>query len=501
MTISVRRQIVEGFLRDLGGKEPLLTNFLRQPPPGNLDPGEYALEMAAIFYDIGCAIQRDSASFDHRSESLAQNVLTSAHSALRVRADFEAATTRKKEEIMEALRENEDELKADFKTLAGRNCWHGFSDWLYEEARKCGMSTGSESDVPSDEAENGGDTNPGPSGETRERPIPKSVTSARSASARPRAVKSRPGPQRKAKTKPMTRGHAGPSRPNVDIGIITIKEEEFEAVLDEFDPDPDRVWHGETRDYEIAEMPISQSPSDTCSVAITRCLKQGNTYSQAAATQLLNDLSPRFVLLVGIAGGVPSEDFCLGDVVVADDIRILTVEEVASGGQRRFDAQGMPLHPSASRIVERIRMIERASPDWAEPNSVGNERPQVRGAFTTDDQDWNDSITKAFATLEKRDRPISRARPVASSDRLVKAPDLVRAWKDILRGIAAVEMESAGVHIHCHSNRVPVLTIRGLSDVVGWKRDEDWTRYACHTAAAFARMLVASGVFVSRVSD
>ena len=38
-----------------------------------------------------------------------------------------------------------------------------------------------------------------------------------------------------------------------------------------------------------------------------------------------------------------------------------------------------------------------------------------------------------------------------------------------------------------------MLTIRGISDIVGLPRDERWTEYACHTAAAFAHALVKYG--------
>ena len=34
------------------------------------------------------------------------------------------------------------------------------------------------------------------------------------------------------------------------------------------------------------------------------------------------------------------------------------------------------------------------------------------------------------------------------------------------------------------------LAIRGISDVVGFKRHPDWTAYACETAAAFAKALL-----------
>jgi hypothetical protein len=53
-------------------------------------------------------------------------------------------------------------------------------------------------------------------------------------------------------------------------------------------------------------------------------------------------------------------------------------------------------------------------------------------------------------------------------------------------------MELAGVYQAAWGYQKPVLAIRGISDVVGFKRSPDWTRYACHTAAAFTVALLIS---------
>ncbi|HEX2689083.1 MAG TPA: hypothetical protein VHN14_20820 [Kofleriaceae bacterium] len=66
----------------------------------------------------------------------------------------------------------------------------------------------------------------------------------------------------------------------------------------------------------------------------------------------------------------------------------------------------------------------------------------------------------------------------------VPTPKLI--WLSELDAVA-VEMESAGIDKAAHGRNVPFLAIRGISDVVGFKRDPDWTAYACETAAAFAR--------------
>ena len=78
---------------------------------------------------------------------------------------------------------------------------------------------------------------------------------------------------------------------------------------------------------------------------------------------------------------------------------------------------------------------------------------------------------------------------IASSDRLIKDDETLSVWLKIARQVVAVEMESAGIYKATQERNVPFLAIRGISDVVGFKRHPDWTAYACETAAAFALRL------------
>ena len=163
----------------------------------------------------------------------------------------------------------------------------------------------------------------------------------------------------------------------------------------------------------------------------------------------------------------------------------------------------VPLHPEASRIVESLRSIEQLptrsnSSHWNSDDSIGIIRPSFEGKHTTTEIDWNESITKALAKHAERNRLFATARRIASSDRLIKDPELLQQWRRVLKSVAAVEMESAGVYLLCQRNSLPFLAIRGISDIVGWKRDEAWTLYACQTAAAYTKMLVGAGVFCRR---
>jgi hypothetical protein len=87
----------------------------------------------------------------------------------------------------------------------------------------------------------------------------------------------------------------------IDIGIITVIEPEFLAVI------------GKLRD------PVEIVPGKR-DVAVVRCLEPGNAESRSVAQDLIADLSPQWILLVGIAGGAASTDFTLREVIISSDV-------------------------------------------------------------------------------------------------------------------------------------------------------------------------------------
>src|SRR5579864_1771142 len=98
----------------------------------------------------------------------------------------------------------------------------------------------------------------------------------------------------------------------VDFAIITIREDEFVAVLQHF---PAKVQKGASgRTYAIAQ--VQTKSGIGCTIALVRSSEQGTDASQQVANDIINDLDPQMLLVVGIAGGVPNDDFSLGDVIV-----------------------------------------------------------------------------------------------------------------------------------------------------------------------------------------
>ncbi len=278
----------------------------------------------------------------------------------------------------------------------------------------------------------------------------------------------------------------------VDFGIITIREDEFEAVLARF-PSAGRV--SGQRHYNLRRVELADGGSYL--VAVVRCIEQGNGDAQSVAHDLLVELNPQWVLVVGIAGGVPSGEFCLGDVIVSTRIHDFSVEAVLHEKEAEYAMAGGPVDKSAAVLAANLPALKEDLGDWHTARSIALERPAVPilGAARADDRlygddDWREKVHQAVSRHAGWMQPRVTAGAIASSDRLIKDTDILKVWMKMARQILAIEMESAGVYRATYGQQVPTLSIRGISDIVGLKRDPDWTRYACHTAAAFALALL-----------
>ncbi len=281
----------------------------------------------------------------------------------------------------------------------------------------------------------------------------------------------------------------------VDFAIITIKEEEFDAVLRRYPPTKSRsgLW-----EYNVADVPVPGEDHRFYKVAIVRCLKQATNEAQSITAYVIEDLEPRWILLVGIAGAIPAPEYTLGDVVVSTRIYDLNVGALAPGDDHQYAITSDSIHEDFAPFVANLPANRAALGDWNAPERIGRPRPTVDVArieeLLNGDQEWKGKIRRSihrhFGTPTARERnPVFTAGPIASSDDLIKDPQILQRWLTHARDIYAVEMESAGVHAAARrrGHSYPFVSIRGLSDVVGLTRDHDWTMYACETAGSFTR--------------
>lgn len=284
----------------------------------------------------------------------------------------------------------------------------------------------------------------------------------------------------------------------IDFGIITIREDEYLAVFDRFKP---LVTSQGRRTYDIGT--VNAIDGGIYRFALIRAIAQGEGTAQDVARDMIEDLHPKWLLLVGIGGAVPSADFTLGDVVCATRVHDFCVRAAKEGASDSFAAAGGPMHKNVEDLLARLPGIERRLQDWNAQSLIGTipvfEVPEAGSDRYYGSKEWQAEVRRWLAHHFNRSnevrQPCVTSRPVASSDTLVKDSNLLSDWLTEARAVAAVEMELAGVYIAArrHDREYPILAIRGISDIVGFKRDEAWTKYACNTAAAFALALIKSG--------
>ena len=204
---------------------------------------------------------------------------------------------------------------------------------------------------------------------------------------------------------------------------------------------------------------------------------KGQEETASAVTLLVERAKPRWLLLVGIAGGFPDQNIHRGDVVIAHVIF-------------NFD-YGKLFKGEFKRRPENDFNCDRTLLSWAEVTA-------------------NDTNLDWRATI-KRDRPGSKSnrKPnahsdcyIASSNKVVDDPDhdFYAKVKAAFPEIHAVEMEGTGAGASARlaqgERAVGLLMIRGISDEPGVSKAAGsnprilWRPYAAAIAAAFTRGLL-----------
>lgn len=284
---------------------------------------------------------------------------------------------------------------------------------------------------------------------------------------------------------------------SVDFALIAIREDEFAAVLHYFPPTKEAK--GQHRTYEISD--FETADGSIYRAAIFCSLEQGHSAAQAAASDVISDLDPAWIVLVGIAGAVPETEFSLGDVVLSTRVIDFSITAALADGAKETAHRGAPAHKAVQNFVSRLPALKSRLGDWNHLSKLGVIIPPIsieEGLAHITDDVWKDKLRRSLKhRFEPNEgntprQPIVTAAPIASGNMLMKDPVLLKEWLESARDLKAVEMELPGVFEAARSieGDKPVLAIRGISDIVGFKRDPAWTAFACKTAASLARALL-----------
>ncbi|KAF5638968.1 ankyrin repeat [Fusarium tjaetaba] len=270
---------------------------------------------------------------------------------------------------------------------------------------------------------------------------------------------------------------------------------------------------------------------------VMACLPKGITGNVSAATvarNMANNFpSIKIGLMVGIGGGVPSNNVRLGDVVVSTPTSTFAGVVKWDFGKHHdnkddFERTGALDHPPQSLLTALTLLeaqqnlegtkiptyLEEVKKKWPMLASkfLGNDslkdvlfkasyshvkkstlRGEGGGQENGDEGEDEDEEHESCHLCDKSMTVTRRPRDmvvhyglIASGDGLIKgATSRNKLNKDLGGHVLCIEMEAAGV-----MNHFPCLVIRGICDYADSHKNKDWQEHAAIVAAAFAKELL-----------
>ncbi|KAM0794142.1 nucleoside phosphorylase domain-containing protein [Usnea florida] len=286
-----------------------------------------------------------------------------------------------------------------------------------------------------------------------------------------------------------------------------------QGMLDERYEDSDLVRSPrDTNQYTLGQIAGHQ-------IAVTCLVSAGNNHAGSAAIHMQYTFENlRFILMVGIGGGIPNSstgnDVRLGDVVVSrpsgtssgviqyDNGKLLQGKDFLRQGALRPPPQHLQKvvnsliakHESEENcIASHIdKMLEkhpgntRTRTDYRRPGRGNDLLFRAEYVCNTDGRSCADCDPKQLITRQDRleDKPVIHYGNIASGNSVVRdALKRDQLGKDC--AALCVEMEAAGL-----MDDSECLVIRGICDYADTHKSENWQRYAAATAAAYAKELL-----------
>lgn len=243
---------------------------------------------------------------------------------------------------------------------------------------------------------------------------------------------------------------------------------------------------------------------------VIACLPEGQmgtTSAATVATQMKSTFtSTRFGLMVGIGGGVPSDDVDvrLGDVVVSKPlgthggvVQYDSGKATLSGFERTGSLNSPPAILLAAVAKVRAKHMRGRGSLSGYLSKLTRLPDFGRQAAGTDILFEPDYSHKGGATCKecKQDRLVARETrrqdvvvhhgTIASGNQVIKNAAERDRLSTELGGVLCFEMEAASL-----MNSFPCLVIRGICDYADSHKNKKWQPYAAGTAAAYAKEIL-----------
>lgn len=277
-----------------------------------------------------------------------------------------------------------------------------------------------------------------------------------------------------------------PVAPPVDFVIVTALTEEREAVLHQL-PNHQRLppSNDDIRIYYTASLPVTLANGlkGGYSIVVLSLPNMGRVEASNATGDAIRRWRPRYVVLVGIAGGViPRNSYSPAAVTEETAKSSISLGDVLIASQI-VDYELQKLTPDEAKGEIRWRVYEA--------NAL-----LLNAARHLPDTNWRRLVSRRRPT---KGAPKTHIGPMASGDKVVAFDRILDRYRTVWPKLIGVEMEAGGAASAAFERPQPpgFFMIRGISDFAneekGMAHTEKWRSYACDTAAAYVIALLQSG--------
>ncbi len=258
-----------------------------------------------------------------------------------------------------------------------------------------------------------------------------------------------------------------------DFVIVTALPEELQAVLGklpgcrQLPPNQEDI-----RIYYQASLPVSfpDGTGGTYRVVVMCLTGMGRVQASIATSDAIRRWRPRYILLVGIAGGMGGK-VRLGDVLISDQVVDYEQQKVTGPEQTQIRWE---VQRADARLLNACHNLSAAGHN----------------------QDW-----QALVQVRRSGagRPAVHTGPIASGDKVIAFDQVLQEYQAMWPKLIGVEMEAGGVASAAFQapSRPGFFMVRGVADLAdkakGSAAVEKWRAYACDVAAAFTIALLQSG--------
>ena len=217
----------------------------------------------------------------------------------------------------------------------------------------------------------------------------------------------------------------------IDIGIIVALEMERDALLEKI-----KVYK-KIQDPSLSFRTYYLCYYNEYSIVITMLQRMGNLESLDTTIEVNRIWKPKYILLMGIAGGNSNKDIKIKDIIVSDSIFYYEIAKYTEDGieirSRNYNV--------SSLLLDRIQNI----------------------------------TTKNNIHIG----------PIASGEKIVADKEFHKKVTSIQPNLLAFDMESAGVAKACENTDVGYISIRGVSDLADKKKSDRYRSQAMKNVANF----------------